>query len=411
VQGTGDVPGGGGAKASAGVPSGRARLRSALVYAGFLCALFLAVEAVFRFALPPDADLARYLFHTGMKVSRGAYLDRYPELLDTAALTRPLRPNSVYVQQVEEDRPPFDRIDHPFRVRSNELGFRDGSFQGPKEAGTRRIAFLGDSNTWGKGLEEEVRFSNILGRLLPGNVRTMNLGLEGCASDCLAEVLDRSRPLEPDLVVLQVSGNDLDQTVWRESRSTRPSAAWARVLALLSRSRFLMTTAYALFGDPFEAQTAAMIAHAQDFYSPAVERIFRTCRERGIGLVLLGLAYGDGTRFGGHYFEACRRNPDVCRGIVVEDFAHAGQWLAGAPPSVLYRGKEPDWVSRTARDMGIDEGTMAEVFPHRDLFQDIVHLNARGNFIVARQLLPLLAEWATAATPPSANPPAPASAE
>ncbi len=384
------------------LPGGRRRpflrrLRPILAYLGFLCVLFLLAEGLARYAMVPGDGLARFLFRTGMKVSRRAYLDRNPELLDTEALVRPLHPNQVYVQQPEWDRPPFDRVEHPFRIRSNELGFRERPFDEPKPPETRRIVFLGDSNTWGKGLEEGRRFSNLLGRLLPAGVQVYNLGLEGCASDCLAEVLDRSAVLQPDLAVLQVSGNDLDQTIWRESRATPPSAAWATVLSVLSRSRFLMTGSYALAGDPSDRQREVMLARAREFYAPAVQRIVRTCRQRGMGLVILGLAYGDGTRYGDHYFDECRRNPDVCKAIVVEDFANAATWLAPAPPHVLDEPRDSDWVSRTARDMGIDEAVMARVFPYRDLFYDIVHLNARGNWIVAMQLLPVLREWLDAA--------------
>lgn len=379
------------------------RLCSTLVYLGFLCALFLLAESIFRFVHTPGDGLVRFLFHTEMAVSRRAYLDRYPELFDTAALTRPLRSNSVYVQQPEQDRPPFDRVDHPYRIRANEKGFRTRSLGEPKRPGTRRIAFLGDSNTWGKGLGEEMRFSDILEHRMPADVQVFNLGLEGCASDCLAEVLHSSAALQPDLVVLQVSGNDLDQTIWRESRATPPSVLWAEVLAVLSRSRFLMAATYALVGDPHEEKRAAMLARAREFYAPAVQRIFRTCRERGIGIVLLGLAYADGTRYGDHYFEGCRRNPDVCRGIVVEDFAHDDAWLASAPSAVLHEPRGKDWVDRTAEDMGVAVKDMEKVFPYRDLFYDIVHLNQRGNWIVARQLLPLMRAWEADTRPQGAS--------
>src|SRR5436190_20010067 len=46
-------------------------------------------------------------------------------------------------------------------VRSNSLGLRDREMP-PKTPGKYRIAVIGDSITWGQGIEENERFTNLL---------------------------------------------------------------------------------------------------------------------------------------------------------------------------------------------------------------------------------------------------------
>src|SRR5688572_11290724 len=47
-------------------------------------------------------------------------------------------------------------------VRGNSLGFWDREFRLEKDPKRRRIVFLGDSFTWGLGVREDERFTNIV---------------------------------------------------------------------------------------------------------------------------------------------------------------------------------------------------------------------------------------------------------
>src|SRR5262249_13532460 len=50
-------------------------------------------------------------------------------------------------------------------VRLNSLGFREREIP-PKTAGRYRIAVVGDSFTWGQGIEEADRYSNLIEKFL-----------------------------------------------------------------------------------------------------------------------------------------------------------------------------------------------------------------------------------------------------
>jgi lysophospholipase L1-like esterase len=102
----------------------------------------------------------------------------------------------------------------PTRVEINRLGYRGREVPPVKPVDVKRILFLGDSNTFGYGVEEEERFSDILARSLPQNYQTINLGVFGYGTDQEALLLERSGlRFTPDVVVLGFSAGDLSDNM------------------------------------------------------------------------------------------------------------------------------------------------------------------------------------------------------
>jgi len=91
-----------------------------------------------------------------------------------------------------------------FRVRTNRWGFRD---EEPNDEPA--IVFLGDSFAWGWGVEEEQRFSELVGAIR--GERTINVSLPGYGPDqeLLAywRLAEREH-LRPKAIVLAISSND-----------------------------------------------------------------------------------------------------------------------------------------------------------------------------------------------------------
>jgi len=93
-------------------------------------------------------------------------------------------------------------------VRSNSVGFWDEEFTEKKEPGRCRIAFLGDSFTWGLGVSEEGRFSNLVEAEDP-NRESLNFGMPGYGTDqSLLVWRGVASFYQPDLVVLTIYDND-----------------------------------------------------------------------------------------------------------------------------------------------------------------------------------------------------------
>ena len=114
-----------------------------------------------------------------------------------------------------------------FRVRTNNLGFRDHDVT--VEKSTRyRILAIGDSFTYGWGVNIEDAWPKVLQRNLQASnfdAEVANLGQGGIGPAAYAAIGQRSIPLlKPDLVIVGIlQADDLDQTVQGLERSDRTS--------------------------------------------------------------------------------------------------------------------------------------------------------------------------------------------
>jgi lysophospholipase L1-like esterase len=104
----------------------------------------------------------------------------------------------------------------PIIYTKNSRGFRDREHALVKGAGVLRIAFQGDSYTYGAGVEAGDRFSERSGALLaarlPGRkIEVLNFGRSGqnIASD-LASMKKDVLPYDPDVIVFGFVLNDFD---------------------------------------------------------------------------------------------------------------------------------------------------------------------------------------------------------
>ena len=64
-------------------------------------------------------------------------------------------------------------------VHLNGAGFRERAFDAVKPAGTYRIAVVGDSFTWGNGVRQQDRYSDLLQARLPEHIEVLNFGTAG----------------------------------------------------------------------------------------------------------------------------------------------------------------------------------------------------------------------------------------
>ena len=170
-------------------------------------------------------------------------------------------------------------------VRINSDGFRDDEY--PVEKGQRwRIIFLGDSLTFGWGVEKEQSFEHLLERELDAREPTEIINFGTGNYNTVQEVnllLEKGLRYRPDQVVLFYFINDAEPV---PQRSRLPwlgnirivTFYWSRVKALLARL------------DPsagFEAYYAALYRGDPEGWRRsrgALLELQETCRERGIVL-------------------------------------------------------------------------------------------------------------------------------
>lgn len=120
---------------------------------------------------------------------------------------RSLRPNTDVMHKTSE----FD-----VRVRINSHGLRDDEIPYAKPAGTKRILFLGDSMTFGYGVEVQQAFPDLVRAAL--GVQTINAG---CPSYGTCDELDFFREegvkYHPDIVAVVFFRNDVEDDVDRNT--------------------------------------------------------------------------------------------------------------------------------------------------------------------------------------------------
>lgn len=121
-------------------------------------------------------------------------------------------------------------------VRLNPQGFRDRKPFSKETGGRRRIAFLGDSFTFGQGVNNnEDRFSDCLARELeqtrPGQFEVSNLGVQGAGLPQLNSIIEKaiSEKYPMEVVVYVVCLNDIDRyysdiaQLYQRMEPSRPS--------------------------------------------------------------------------------------------------------------------------------------------------------------------------------------------
>ena len=94
-------------------------------------------------------------------------------------------------------------------VSINSLGFREREIE-PKDPNRYRIAVIGDSFTWGQGIEARERFSNLLEGFLGPRYEVLNFGIPGNNMPEHLNELDVVLKLLPDFVLLQLYINDFE---------------------------------------------------------------------------------------------------------------------------------------------------------------------------------------------------------
>jgi GDSL-like Lipase/Acylhydrolase family len=97
-------------------------------------------------------------------------------------------------------------------ISLNSLGFRDREI-GPKDPNRYRIAIIGDSFTFGNGIEEPDRFSNVIQGTLGPKYEVLNFGHPGNNMPDHLNELDEVLKLSPDFVLLQLYENDFETPI------------------------------------------------------------------------------------------------------------------------------------------------------------------------------------------------------
>lgn len=151
-------------------------------------------------------------------------------------------------------------------VRLNRFGFRDDEFAPEPAPGVFRIAAVGDSFTYGQGIDEDTRLTERLARRLnetrAGAFEVLNFGRAGADYEGHFEILTIVlEQAQPDFVLLQWVQNDLRDPEVRGPGPWHLAGPLHRYVYPRSALYYLAETAFV------EAQYAlALVPPADDYY-------------------------------------------------------------------------------------------------------------------------------------------------
>ncbi len=126
------------------------------------------------------------------------------------------------------------------RLNINSLGFRGPEVSSHKLPGGSRILFLGDSITFGPGLEYHETIPARLGRFLGPRVEVINAGVPGMSIKDEVDLLaERVKMVAPDLVLLGFYMNDISRSIVIEEEYGDLGDFWVGLITRARRSSAL----------------------------------------------------------------------------------------------------------------------------------------------------------------------------
>ena len=353
-----------------------------VLFTAIVLSLFLSLFGIGELIIRNQTlsrEFTKFLFFTEFKVDRWHYLSTNMNMhqLDVVMASYP---HVQYVEQPEANRPPFDQVPVEFHVQNNSLGFRDGEFNvDPRK---KQIVVLGDSVVFGKGVTQEERFTSLLQQEMP-NAQIFNLGLQGCTAECMAKLWDQYMvKLQPDMLIIQASGNDLDQVLYKESMEQRLPGLQLKSLELIQNSWLVQWFLYLRGADKVELQMETAKQAVINKQRSFIEAMYQSAADKNIDIVIVNLPYAYGYYYGDHMMELC--TVDTCKPEIRIDLSTYEDVRNQASNTI--RSHSPDFVTKTADQMPLSEEELAIVFPERDCFFDVVHLSPLGHAVVADQL-------------------------
>jgi lysophospholipase L1-like esterase len=166
---------------------------------------------------------------------------------------------------------------------TNGLGYRSHDIR-PKTA-AYRIAVVGDSITWGQGVQDGERFSDRLEASLGQGYDVYNFGKAGNDMWNHIEALDTVVGVSPDFVLLQLAVNDFETLGMVRPPRARPLLPWPTIHERLLASSLL----YGILDNQWdsiqvgsgmtESYSHYMARYLGDSSSPAHQNAFRMLRD------------------------------------------------------------------------------------------------------------------------------------
>jgi lysophospholipase L1-like esterase len=211
----------------------------------------------------------------------------------------------AHVELLDPFAPPEARERSRWSVHTNARGFRGAEFTEQRDEARLRVAALGDSSTFGWGVEQFETYPERLAAELarargvgPERVEVLNLGVPGYSTFQGRVQLDRGAlPLGPDLVVWSYLSNDgamtgeSDQATYEQrSGPTGALLAWLHASRAFETLEAWIAVGRARLRTPAEPSPYDATRRNVPSYAAAAENVrgaVAAARDAGVPIVLL----------------------------------------------------------------------------------------------------------------------------
>ncbi len=255
-----------------------------------------------------------------------------------------------------------------FVYTTNRFGNRGEAIEIEESAEKRNIVVLGDSFSFGTGVNDGEEYPAVLGRKLGGGYNVINISLAGWGlTQQLRRYHDFGRSYRPETVILQFSANDLldnfvnrvadvaeGQLYYRNTDRTKSRRqVWISRCYLLQKSqtyalaRNLISRELWRRRDEEEellGRSAAVPAH-EKFHADLLESFSRELREEGIRLILTGPEDSI------YWFPYLSRRIEELESEGLLEYHPVGPWLEGVEDFGSPEGHS--WGTKAHRIIGV----------------------------------------------------------
>lgn len=248
------------------------------------------------------------------------------------------------------------------RIRVNRVGARGAAVDAVPRPGVLRIAILGDGYAFGQGVDEEQTYAQVLSAALRRNGianEVLNFAVPGHGpGHAVAALQERVLPLRPDVVLLNVSVDDLSPDA--QGCVSTPLAGRTRTFLRTFNLPRALWLAWTQLAQP-RIRSAAAVAPEAHFREAVDQLGLRTDAGGALASVVL---LTDREAFS---------DPSFC-----DDCPIAHDQLEGSPVPVIDLGRV--WKQLRAE-------------PRTFFLAGEGHLSVEGNLLVGLQLAEALSSW------------------
>ncbi|MFN0152023.1 MAG: SGNH/GDSL hydrolase family protein [bacterium] len=189
----------------------------------------------------------------------------------------------------------------PFTMTLNNAGFRGPEIGRVKSTGTLRVIAVGNSSTFGWGVDDDETYpaqleSRLRGRLAPRAVEVMNAGIPGFTTFQGERILESELlPLDPDYVVLSFGFNDSRRAACTDSLfAVRASSVPGRLARAASHLAIYKRLERAIRGANTDrlsptAEERTTVRVPVEQYESRMKRLVRAVVDAGARPILLAM--------------------------------------------------------------------------------------------------------------------------